>query len=44
MFPRFTQFVDENEVDLGQVKDIIMTHLTNLQSNSLTQFPEFPEN
>lgn len=33
MFPSFTQFINENEVDLKHVKDIVMVHLTNLQSN-----------
>jgi hypothetical protein len=35
MFPCFAQFVKENEVDFEQVQDIVMTHLTNLQSISL---------
>jgi hypothetical protein len=39
-----TQFADENQVDLEQVKDIVMMRLMNLQSNILTQFPKLPEN
>jgi hypothetical protein len=44
MFSCFAQFMKKNEVDLKQVKAIVMTHLMNLQSNFLTQFLKCPEN
>jgi hypothetical protein len=39
-----SQFIDENEVDFEQVKDMMMLHFANAQTNYLIQFPEFPEN
>ena len=33
MFPCYSQFADENAADSGQVKDIVTTHLMNLQTN-----------
>ena len=33
MFPCYSQFADQNAMDSGQVKNMVITHLMNLQTN-----------
>lgn len=37
-FHVFSKFVNDNVIDIGKTKNILLLHLTNLETNFNTQF------